>query len=187
MRGTADAPRPFGLTNVNHMNRFLGLVALTGFVLAAVAHVFALAGVDVAEYYPPVWFLHIGIFIVFIPFVLSSRKILGAHPSLAAMRALVPGWVFVAGLAVFIYAIVNFALFIAATQGGNPSMEAGKYLLKNHGRLIRELSQAEYVALRANELRGFSGHWLFFYFVAFAYFMFAKRPGPSNQPPGSGK
>jgi hypothetical protein len=157
------------------MDRFLGFAALTGLVLAAVAHVCALAGVDVAEHVPFVWLLHIGIFFVFGPFVFSSRKILGKHPSLADMRALVPGRVYAAGLAIFIYAIVNFALFALATQGGNPAIEAGKYVLQNHGRLIRELSASEYHALRANELRGFSGHWIFFYFVSFAYFTFAKR------------
>ena len=167
------------------MNRFLGFVALTGFVLAAATHVFALAGVDVAAHFPFVWLLHVGIFVVFGPYVFSSRKVLGRRPSLADIRALVPGWVFFAGLAILIYAMVNFALFAAATQGGNPAMEAGKYVLKNHGRFIRELSGAEYEALRANELRGFSGHWLFFYFVPFAYFIFAKRPGPSNPPPAS--
>ena len=158
------------------MNRFLGFTALTGLVLSAIAHVCALAGVNVAEQVPFVWLLHIGIFVVFLPFIFSSRKILGKQPSLADMRVLVPGRVYAVGLAIFIYAIVNFILFAAATQGGNPVIEAGQYLLKSHGRLIRELSFAEYEALRANELRGFSGHWLFFYFVPFAYFMFGKRP-----------
>jgi hypothetical protein len=158
------------------MNRFLGFAALTGLVLAAVAHVCALAGIGVAERVPSVWLLHVGVFVVFIPFVVSSRKILGKQPSLADMRALVPGRVFAVGLAVFIYAIINFVLFAVATQGGNPVVEAGQYLLKSHGHLIRELSRPEYEALRANELRGFSGHWLFFYFVPFAYFMFGKRP-----------
>jgi hypothetical protein len=158
------------------MNRFLGFAALTGFVLATVAHVFALAGVNVAEHVPFVWLLHVGIFVVFIPFVFSSRKILGKQPSLADMRALVPARVYVVGLAIVIYAIVNFVLFAAATEGGNPAIEAGRYVLQIHGRLVRELSFAEYEALRANELRGFSGHWLFFYFVPFAYFMFGKRP-----------
>ncbi|MFS2016477.1 hypothetical protein ACEN88_07855 [Massilia sp. CT11-108] len=167
------------------MNRFLGFAALTGFVLAAATHVFALAGVDVAEHFPSVWLLHVGIFVVFVPFVFSSRKVLGTRPSLADMRALVPGWVFFAGAAVWLYMMINFALFAAATQGGNPAVEAGKYVLKNHGRLIRELSGAEYEALRANELRGFSGHWLLFYFVPFAYFLFAKRPGSSNPSPTS--
>jgi len=158
------------------MNRFLGFAALTGLVLSAIAHVCALAGIDVAERVPSVWLLHVGIFLVFFPFVFSSRKILGKRPSLADMRALVPGRVFAVGLAIFIYAIINFMLFAAATQGGNPAIEAGQYVLKNHGRLVRELSFAEYEGLRANELRGFSGHWLFFYFVPFAYFMFGKRP-----------
>ena len=158
------------------MNRFLGFAALTGLVLSAIAHVCALAGIDVAERVPSVWLLHVGIFLVFFPFVFSSRKILGKRPSLADMRALVPGRVFAVGLAIFIYAIINFMLFAAATQGGNPAIEAGQYVLKNHGRLVRELSFAEYEVLRANELRGFSGHWLFFYFVPFAYFMFGKRP-----------
>jgi hypothetical protein len=126
------------------MNRLLGFAALTGLVLAAVAHVCALAGIDVAERVPSVWLLHIGVFVVFIPFVFSSRKVLGKHPSLADMRALVPGRVFAVGLAVFIYAIINFVLFAVATQGGNPVVEAGQYLLKSHGHLIRELSRPEY-------------------------------------------
>jgi len=158
------------------MNRFLGFAALTGLVLAAIAHVCALAGIDVAERVPSVWLLHVGIFLVFFPFVFSSRKVFGKRPSLADMRALVPGRVYAVGLVIFIYAIINFMLFAAATQGGNPAIEAGQYVLKNHGRLIRELSFAEYEALKANELRGFSGHWMFFYFVPFAYFMFGKRP-----------
>jgi hypothetical protein len=158
------------------MNRFLGFAALTGLVLSAIAHVCALAGIDVAERVPSVWLLHIGTFLVFFPFVFSSRKVLGKRPSLADMRALVPGRVYAVGLVIFIYAIINFMLFAAATQGGNPVIEAGQYVLKNHGRLVRELSFAEYEALKANELRGFSGHWLFFYFVPFAYFMFGKKP-----------
>jgi len=158
------------------MNRFLGFAALTGLVLSAIAHVCALAGIDVAERVPSVWLLHVGIFLVFFPLVFSSRKVFGKRPSLADMRALVPGRVYAVGLAIFIYAMVNFALFLVATEGGNPAIEAGQYVLKNHGRLIRELTFAEYEALRANELRGFSGHWLFFYFVPFAYFMFGKRP-----------
>lgn len=158
------------------MNRFLGFAALAGLVLSAVAHGFALAGVDVAEHVPFVWLLHVGIFAVFIPFVFSSRKILGKQPSLADMRALVPGRVYAVGVVVFIYAIINFVLFGEAAQRGSPAIEAGRYVLQNHGRLIREIGVAEYAALRANELRGFSGHWMFFYFVPFAYFMFGKRP-----------
>ena len=157
------------------MNRIVSLVALLGFVLAAAVHVASLAGVDVSQRIPFVWLLHVGIFVVFVPFVLSSRKVLGAKPSLSGMRALVPNWVFIAGATISAYALLNFVLFIVATQGGNPAILDGRYVLQSHGHLIREITQSEYVAFRANELRGFSGHWLMFYFVPFAYFMFAKR------------
>jgi len=156
------------------MSRILGLLSLVGFGLAAVVHVASLAGVDVSQRFPLVWLLHIGIFVLFIPFAFSSRRVLGKRPSFSDMRALIPGWVFVIGVAVFGYALLNFALFIASTQGGSPSIEEGKYVLQNHGHVIREITEAEYVAFRANELRGFSGHWLAFYFAPFAYFMFAK-------------
>lgn len=158
------------------MNRFFAILALIGFVLSAFVHVAALAGVDVSEKIPLVWMLHAGVFIVFIPFVFSSRKVLGAKPSLSDMRTLVPGWIALAGIAVFGYAMVNFLIFIASTDGGSPSIREGRYVLQSHGHLIREITRSEYVALRANELRGFSGHWLVFYFVPFAYFMFAKKP-----------
>lgn len=161
------------------MNRFLAIVALTGFVSAGAVHGFALAGVDVSEQLPFVWVLHLGIFVVFFPFVFSIRKVLGPRPSLDDLQQLLPRWVFFICQAVFIYALANFALSIVLSQGGSPSIEEGKYVLQNHGSVIREINQAEYVALRANQLRGFSGHWLLFYFMPFAYFMFSKDPGSS--------
>ena len=156
------------------MNHILAVLALLGFSLSAAVHVASLAGVDVSQRFPLVWLLHVGVFVVFIPFILSSRRVLGAKP-ISKMRALVPNSVFLIGAAIFIYAMLNFALFILSTQGGSPSIQEGKYVLQNHGRVVREITEAEYVAFRANELRGFSGHWLVFYFVPLAYFMFARR------------
>jgi hypothetical protein len=40
---------------------------------------------------------------------------------------------------------------------------------------MRELTEKEYVAFKANEVRGISGHWLAFYFAPFGYFMFRKN------------
>jgi len=159
------------------MRHVWGCIALTGFVLAAAVHLLSLAGVDLAEQVPSVWGLHFGLFVVFIPFVFASRKTLGNRPSLADLRTLVPGWVFFVGAALFIYAVVNFVLFAAGSQGGSPSIREGKYVLLDHGHVIKELSHADYAAAQANLLRGFSGHWLLFYYVPFAYFLFAKKSG----------
>ena len=67
-------------------------------------------------------------------------------------------------------------LFMFATGGGSPSIQDGKFVLQSHGRLIRALTEPEYTAFKANEIRGFSGHWMVFYFVPFAYFLFYRAP-----------
>ena len=161
------------------MTHLLALVALIGFLLSLAVHVAALFGIDVAAKIPLVWALHVGIFVVFIPFIILSPKVLGSKPAFADVRQLFPGWVMALGVVIFAYVILNFLLFILATQGGSPSIRDGKFVLQDHGRLIRELTASEYTSFKANEVRGFSGHWLAFYFILFAYFLFRKKANPS--------
>ncbi|WP_109127373.1 hypothetical protein [Dyella sp. C11] len=153
----------------------LGAVAALGFVLSLAVHIQALMGRDVASSVPAVWMLHLGIFVVFLPFVLLSRKdFKGARSALDLAKGL-PLWVAALGGVIFVYALMNFVVFMVHTDGGNPVFEDGKYLLMQHGKLIREITASEFAAFQANELRGFSGHWLVFYFVPAAYFLFWKR------------
>ena len=167
----------------NPIKRIIGFVALAGFAMALSAHVTALMGIDVAKDFPAVWSLHFGIFLVFIPFVFSSKKSLGTKPTFAQIRKAFPPWIVGVGVCIFVYAVLNFALFMLKTEGGNPSVVDGKFVLMNHGTLVRELTAVEYSTFKANEVRGFSGHWLVFYFVPFAYFMFYKEPELSKADP----
>lgn len=169
------------------MKRIFATLALLGFMLSLAVHVTALLGLDISEKVPLVWSLHAGIFVVFIPFALMSRKVFGPKPSFAQLREHFPLWVVVLGSVIFAYAIVNFLLFILATHGGNPSIQDGKFVLQSHGHLVRELTANEYASLKANELRGFSGHWLVFYFMPFAYFAFCKKSNPSVEATSCGK
>lgn len=157
------------------MNRLLAIFALLGFVLSLVVHIAALSGIDVAGKIPLVWSLHVGIFVAFIPFVLLSRKELGPKPTFTQLKGIFPSWVGAICAVICAYALVNFLLFMLATHGGSPSIRDGKFILQDHGRLIREITSGEYASFKANEVRGFSGHWLAFYFVPFAYFMFRKK------------
>ena len=157
------------------MTRLFAIAALAGFSVSLAVHVSALFGVDVSAKIPFIWLLHVGIFVVFIPFVLSSRKVLGESPTFAEIRTAFPAWVLVLGGVIFAYAVINFLLFAFATEGGGPSIRDGKFILQSHGRLIREISPTEYAAFKANQVRGFSGHWLVFYYVPFAFFAFGKR------------
>lgn len=156
------------------MRLVFGITALIGFILALIVHVSALLGVDVAARFHGVWFLHAALFVVFIPFVIFARRDFGAQPSLIQIGAALPRWVVAIGLIIFVYAVVNFLIFMAGTEGGSPSIRDGKYLLLEHGKLIRELTASEYWALQTNVVRGFSGHWLVLFFVPAAYFLGKK-------------
>ncbi|WP_198084757.1 hypothetical protein [Variovorax sp. E3] len=155
--------------------RLIALAALLGFTLSLLVHIAALLGTDVSAKFPYVWTLHVGIFVVFFPFIFFSRKDLGPKPTFAQIREFFPSWVVALGCVIAAYTAINFLLFIVGMQGGSPAISEGKFILQDHGRLVREVTAAEYTSFKANEVRGFSGHWLLFYFVPFAYFMFGKQ------------
>jgi hypothetical protein len=78
-------------------------------------------------------------------------------------------------ITVFIYTMINFALFIKHSEGGGPSEENGRYYLTSHGRIIRELSEQEYHRFCLYELRGFSGHWILFSLLPTVYFLTIRK------------
>jgi hypothetical protein len=87
----------------------------------------------------------------------------------------VPPPILLVGVALLFYTVVNFVLFMGLMGGGSPVQDSGRYYLSNHGTYTRELTQDEYHQYQAYEVRGFSGHWLIFSFVPFAYCVFIHR------------
>ena len=161
-------------------DRLFGFGALLGLAASLLAHVAAICGVDVAAQLPLVWGLHVGTFLVLLPFVLSARKILGPKPGLARLAEIFPVWLFAVAVLLFIYAFINFQLTMSVLADGSPGERAGKLVLEDHGRLVREITESEYHRYKAYELRSFSGHWLLLYFVPFAYFLFRNGPRPAG-------
>ena len=124
-------------------------LAAAGFLLSVVAHVLALAGVSMPGG-NLVWGLHVGIFIVWIPTVLVSIQITrfsNRKDYWKIVLAGCPGWMRSAVYVLFGYAILNFVFFMGSV--GSQSKHLG-------------------AAPPAAVVRGFSGHWMVFYAVAFA-------------------
>ena len=159
-------------------DQFFGTIAAVGFLLALIVHGMTFAHVDVIEAYPGVWLLHVGIFLVVLPFVVASRATFGGRPSLAQIGSLLPRWARILLAVVGAYAFINFALFFYLSEGGAPDIRGGRFVLHNHGTVIRELSEQEYQLQRAYIARGFSGHWLFFYLAPALYFLCRRTPQP---------
>ena len=165
------------------MKKFLFFLAVAGWLISLTVHIAALNDIDTASI-GPVWLLHIGIFIVFIPAVLALRKNeeylelkrqarqkpfsnRNGFKSFSVMFKHTPVWMRAIVIGSFFYAFINFALFFSSDLSTPEKTETG-YKLQNHGNFVRSINEREYRHYKANEVRGFSGHWILFYGVAAA-------------------
>lgn len=157
------------------MDRLIGIAALVGLTCAVAVHVLTFISVRIDPDMPQVWLLHLGIFVVFLPLVVSLRRTYGQNLSKAQLCSILPRWANTLVLLTFAYVFVNFVLFFLRTEGGSPEMRDGLYVLQSHGKVIRELSYVEFKLYHAYVLRGFSGHWLVFYLVPSLYFLVRRN------------
>jgi hypothetical protein len=156
------------------LRRALSIFAITGFFSSLLVHLSTFWGIDPAKHVPWVWVLHLGIFVVFIPMIMGQ----GSAPKKEFWNktfAAIPRWASYTIKAFFAYAIINFALFFFLSEGGVPDVRDGKYVLHNHGHVIRELSENEYEWQKAYVVRGFSGHWMIFYMVPAIVFWYRRE------------
>jgi hypothetical protein len=128
----------------------LMLFALVGFLTSLYVHIGTWFGQILL---PEVWQLrlHIGIFVPFLAAILlAPRKPRRRRDGGFALD----GFVGAAMIVVFVYAMANFVLFLLNTA-------------LNHSH-----------ATRLQEWRGFSGHWMLFYFWSFGFLYTAVQPAP---------
>ncbi len=127
------------------------VLAACGLALSIAAHCMALAGVLIPGG-KLVWGLHIGIFVVWIPTVLTSKQMTryaNRKDFWKVALAGCPSWMRRAFYVLVGYAILNFIVFIAATT-------------------TQPQQQQQAGDAPPSVVRGFSGHWMIFYGAAFA-------------------
>jgi len=177
------------------MMKFLFYFAATGWTLGLIVHVISLADVDITDKVPLVaWVLQIGIFVVWIPilwtpaalFLKQNEKLKSNRQSGLFNRAKpfglfkiifrqTPAWLLVIAIGSFFYAGINLMLFMTS-QLDVADIKHGQYILHNHGKLIKTLTEEEYHHYQAKEMRVFSGHWLALYGIAAAViFPFSRQ------------
>ena len=129
------------------------------FFVCAGAHLATYFGYDLIETYPHLMWLHVAIFVVFVPALVMCER---NNRTQQMVWAAAPKWISGVFYILFIYAFINFVLFMTLNEGGGPERTAEGYALVSHGNVLRPLTEAEYHLFQARELRGFSGHWMLF-------------------------
>jgi hypothetical protein len=146
------------------MRIFLVLAAL-GLVVSLAVHLSTFVGLNPSPH-SPVMLLHLGIFVVFLPAILTANRAMKGRSKNDAWKlatTFAPAWLrrFVA--VSFVYALLNFFLFFLLSERGQPAIVQGEMVLQNHGQVIRRLNAVEFAKQQAYVVRGFSGHWILFY------------------------
>ena len=119
------------------------IFAAAGFILSLIAHLLSILGVrqpggDI------VFFLHMGIFVIWIPAVFLSQGRRNKD-----ILDQIPRWMKYTISVLFVYALLNFAYFMTVAP------KRGSKEINQH-------------PAPAKVVRGFSGHWMIFYGAGFA-------------------
>lgn len=165
------------------MRRLALYFASVCLVLSLVVNVASYFGISIFEKFA---FLHIGIFVLGIPAAFSAKnwKIRKGPwwPPGASLRALTEGgptWGRRAIIWGYAYFIAQFVALLVLSQAGTPAIRDGRYILHSHGRLIRELTEAEYGWQVAHVARMFSAGWALAY-VFFIVWYWSPKAKPTD-------
>ena len=133
---------------------FMALAAI-GLLLSIGAHIASMLGLPLPSG-QLVWSLHVGSVVVWFPAALVASRAGRGRPQGNVWKIILsgcPSWMRYPGYALFAYAIASFMWFIF-TAGSQPQPDGDA---------------------PPSVVRGFSGHWLVFYGLAFAIFLSAYR------------
>jgi hypothetical protein len=171
------------LTKVRGVCLIFAALAAAGLAVSAAVHFSTFAGVDPLDVLPLVWVLHLGIFLVFAPGIAAANRVKrGDRGSFASQFPHAPRWLIGMTGFLFVYALVNFAVFIFLMRDGSPTRrEDGTYAVTDHGRVVREISAGEFHRRQGYVARGFSGHWMLFYSAALTMLVSSARASAARQ------
>ncbi|WP_460727839.1 hypothetical protein [Lysobacter rhizosphaerae] len=130
------------------------VLSAIGLVLSVIVHIIALLGFD-PRLGESVFALHVGIFVVWFPAVFLSMRMgrgkkasaWGFGGSWKQVLSGCPGWMTYLLYVLFAYTFLNFFLFMGSAASGASQVDS---------------------ASSPQVIRGFSGHWMVFYYAAFA-------------------
>lgn len=151
------------------LDRFLTPLCWTagvGFALSLLAHLLAMRGINLGSLFPPIWFLHVVIFAVWVPTIvivacMSPRPTGNDFWKVATRHS--PLWMRALCILLIPYAVINFMMAADADSGGAP--EAVVEQTADATDQMDEPIVAEPKANTWPAIRGFSGHWMIFYMV----------------------
>jgi len=82
-------------------------------------------------------------------------------------------------------ALAHFVWCVVHYGWGAPEIVDGQYVLDSRGRILKVLTQAEYLKLRAVGARAIATILIYFYFTPMMYWWFRRNPQQADLKSGS--
>lgn len=146
---------------------FLFIMAVMGVVLSMAISVLTFSTVDVPGVFPSAWWLHLVCLTLMAVIAVTAEraKIPGGFRKLKLWDYIPP---MTRRLKIIAVAVVGYAMVIqflmpADAHSNGPSVINGQKVLESHGRIVRQLSDAEYIRYRNYEIRAFASWWMIFF------------------------
>jgi hypothetical protein len=151
-------------------------IAVFAFIASLITHLLTFTNPSAAMI-SCVWPLHLGAIVMCICMAIAQKRVNGPYVvakgkdrKFQDMFPLAPPWMGKLLSVCFFYLIANFVIFVAysirAEHGGHFSIQGGQPAIMQHGNVVRTITQAEYDYHEARVARGFSGHWMGFFWIA---------------------
>jgi hypothetical protein len=156
--------------------KFLATAAALGLAASVVAYIGSYFGTTMDTLFRWAVVLHIGVFALLLPMYAIEYSALKDRTFFWKRFAQgLPNWV-VPGIKLLgLFFAIHFVLFLVQSHAASPEVKNGEYVLNNHGKIVKVLTQPEYLKLKGAELRLFATGWMFFYFVPTMYWWFPRN------------
>jgi len=155
-------------------------LAVLVLLASAAVHVWTFLGIDpIRDRW--VFVLHGLMFLPFAAGLIYARRVEPDRKKLLRILFHAPKWAVALSAVVFVYALANSAISLSGGDLGFAEIRGGKYVLVNHGQVIRELSQREFEQRRAHGIRWFSALWMVFSCVGLTFLLAAAKAKARNE------
>jgi hypothetical protein len=162
--------------------RFLACLSACGIAASVLVYIESFSGATIDNNWRWEILLGIGVFAVSIPLHIleypSSQKWNFYWKKYAQCM---PSWVVPCDKLFWLIAIAQGVWFLIHSGGGAPTIMDGQYVLDSRGRVLKVLTQSEYLALKAEEIRMLAALMIACYFGPMMYWWFRRNPQQGNE------
>lgn len=161
---------------IKAIRRVLAIVAACGLAASVVTYIESYVGTTMDTLSRSAILLHLGVFVLILTMYARDHSAVKDRTFFwKGFSQGRPKWVVPTIKLLGLFFVVHFVLFLVQSHAASPEIRGGQYVLNNHGRIVKVLTQSEYISIKGAELRLFATGWMFFYFVPTADWWFPRK------------